>query len=106
MKKVITLTESDLVRLVKKVILEQNRSLVGMSGFVSEQANENEKFGKKLADLYSKNKMGAKQWFKTNKNTAIIDAIERSIKMNDFKSLGDVYSKNPIAKRFMKEISK
>ena len=106
MKKVITLTESDLVRLVKKVILEQNRSLVGMSGFVSEQANENEKFGKKLADLYSKNKMGAKQWFKTNKNTAIIDAIERSIKMNDFKSLGDVYSKNPIAKRFMKERSK
>lgn len=106
MKKVITMTESDLVRLVKKVILEQNRSLVGMSGFVSEQANENEKFGKKLADLYSKNKMGAKQWFKTNKNTAIIDAIERSIKMNDFKSLGDVYSNNAIAKRFMKEMSK
>lgn len=106
MKKVITMTESDLVRLVKKVISEQNRSLVGMSGFVSEQANENEKFGKKLADLYSKNKMGAKQWFKTNKNTAIIDTIERSIKMNDFKSLGDVYSKNAIAKRFMKEMSK
>ncbi|NBX53307.1 MAG: hypothetical protein EBT63_06650, partial [Proteobacteria bacterium] len=37
--------------------------------------------------------MEAKQWFKINKKTAIIDAIERSIKMNDFKSLGDVYSK-------------
>jgi len=42
MKKVVRLTETDLVRLVKKVISEQNRSLVGMSGFVSEQSNENE----------------------------------------------------------------
>jgi hypothetical protein len=106
MKKVVRLTESDLVRLVKKVISEQNRSLVGMSGFVSEQSNDNEMFGKKLANLYSKNKMEAKQWFKINKNTAIVDAIERSIKMNDFKSLGDVYSKNNIAKRFVKEMSK
>jgi hypothetical protein len=63
-----------------------------------------EMIGKKLASLYSKNKMKAQQWFTQNKNTAIVDNIEWAIKTNNYKTLGELYGNLDVTKKFMKEM--